>query len=61
LRAYTALRAVPVPAGTHEVTLAYEPVSFGLGLAIAVFGIVALIAGLKITHERSSKDQALQP
>jgi hypothetical protein len=61
LRAYTALRAVPMPAGTHEVTLEYQPVSFGLGIAIAVLGIAALMTGLKLTHERSSEDQALQP
>jgi hypothetical protein len=61
LRAYTALRAVPVPAGTHEVVLTYEPVSFRIGLAIAVLAIVGLIVGLKITNESSTQDQALQP
>jgi hypothetical protein len=61
VRAYSALRAVPIPAGTHEVVLTFAPLSFRFGLGIAVLGIVGLMVGLKITHERPSEDQALQP
>jgi hypothetical protein len=35
LRAYTTLRAVPVPAGAHVVILRYEPLSVRLGLALS--------------------------
>jgi hypothetical protein len=61
VRAYSALQAVPIPAGTHEVVLTFAALSFRFGLGIAVLGIVGLMVGLKITHERSAEDQALQP
>lgn len=46
LRAYTALRAVPVPAGAHTVTVRYEPLSIRLGLILSglALGLLCLDA-----------------
>jgi hypothetical protein len=49
LRAYHTLRAVPVPAGEHEVVLRYAwggPARAGLGLTLAAWLAIALVAGL---------------
>jgi hypothetical protein len=42
LRADVALRAIPVPPGSHRVTLRYLPWSFVLGAALAAFSWLAL-------------------
>lgn len=42
VRAYHALRAVPVPAGQHVVRFAYEPASLTIGLAISGAALVVL-------------------
>jgi hypothetical protein len=49
LRAYHTLRAVPVPAGEHEVVLRYawgRPVRTGLGLTLAGWLAILAVAGL---------------
>lgn len=43
LRAYTALRAVPLTAGDHIVRLYYQPLSFQLGLALSSLSLCALV------------------
>lgn len=45
LRANYALRAVPIPAGAHEVTLAFRPLSFtlGAGISLLALGVVLLV------------------
>ncbi|RME34953.1 MAG: hypothetical protein D6793_07930 [Thermoflexia bacterium] len=43
LRAYTALRAVPIPAGEHRVRLYYQPFSFRLGGMLSLFSLCGLI------------------
>jgi hypothetical protein len=46
LRAYTTLRAVPVPAGAHVVILRYEPLSVRLGLALSGMAFALLCLDL---------------
>ncbi|MBN1922330.1 MAG: hypothetical protein JW892_13865 [Anaerolineae bacterium] len=43
LRAYTALRAIQVPEGEHEVSLRYEPLSFRIGVGITFLALLALL------------------
>jgi hypothetical protein len=43
-KAYGALRAVIVPAGTHTVIMRYRPVSFLIGATLSVLGLA--LAGL---------------
>ncbi len=45
LRAYSSFRAVRVSAGTHRLTMEYRPVSFLLGVWLALLGLLAF-AGL---------------
>lgn len=44
LRAYTALRAIQIPEGEHEVSLRYEPLSFRIGAGITLLALLALLA-----------------
>jgi len=46
LRAYTALRAIPVPAGAHAVVLRYRPLSFRLGVLLS--GLALLLVAIRI-------------
>ncbi len=48
LRAYTALRAIPIPAGGHSVVVRYEPLSVRLGLVLSglAFALAALSIGV---------------
>ncbi len=41
LRANGKHRAVPVPAGRHEVVLRYEPPGLGLGVALTALALLA--------------------
>ncbi|MEK7111118.1 MAG: YfhO family protein [Patescibacteria group bacterium] len=43
LTAYYALRAVPVPAGNHTITMWYLPESFKKGLGISVIALITII------------------
>ncbi len=55
LEAYHTLRAIPVPAGEHEVTLDYTwggPVRAGLGLSIAAWLLVAGVAAFSWLRTR---------
>ena len=51
------LRAVPVPAGEHTVTLTYEPLYLRLGLAIAALTLVAIVV-VAVFASRQSADGA---
>ncbi|HXF69756.1 MAG TPA: hypothetical protein VNK89_08105, partial [Thermoflexus sp.] len=44
LRAYTALRAIPVPAGAHRIVVRYEPLSVRLGLALSSLALLLALA-----------------
>ncbi len=46
LRAYTALRAIPVPAGAHQVVLRYEPLSVRLGLILSGIAFLLTLASM---------------
>jgi hypothetical protein len=41
------LTRIPLPAGSHEVVLAYRPSSFRLGLGIAALGVVLALAAAR--------------
>ena len=53
LRADYTLRAVPVPAGDHEVRLRYDPPSFKVGLATSGLFLLLALAGLAVLHRRA--------
>jgi len=57
LSANLVLRAVPVPAGDHQVELRYRPASWTLGLALSGLGAI-LLAALWAAGRRSRADQA---
>jgi hypothetical protein len=54
LRANYAFRAVPVPAGTHRVTMAFHPGSWYAGLGITTFTLLVLLilGGLALARGR---------
>lgn len=52
LRAYTALRAIPVPAGAHTVVLRYEPFSVRFGLILS--GMSVMLVGVGSLQRRPS-------
>jgi hypothetical protein len=52
LRGNVAFRAVPLPSGTHEVTLAYRPGGLVAGLAVSAASILAACALLAVAARR---------
>lgn len=56
LRADYLLRAVPLRAGTHAVTMVYRPASFMAGLAVTLVTLVALTACLVWAKRRPSAE-----
>jgi Bacterial membrane protein YfhO len=54
IKAYSALRAVQIPAGTHETTLDFEPLSFLIGSILSVITLLAML-GLGLRHTRKLK------
>lgn len=51
LPANGAFQAVPVPAGSHTVVLAYRPASFGIGAGLSLATLLGL-AGLALARQR---------
>ncbi len=45
IRANYAFRAVFVPEGAHIVTFYYQPLSFQIGKALSIIGLIVLVAG----------------
>ncbi len=44
IKADWAFRAVALPAGTHTVTMTYEPVSVTMGIAVSIISMVIVAA-----------------
>ncbi len=56
LRADHLFRAVAVPAGTHEITFEYAPLSVTVGLAISATAVLIWI-GLFVYHRRARRER----
>jgi hypothetical protein len=54
LRANLAFRAVPVPAGAHDVALVYRPASIPWGLGISGLSVLAVLVGTRLWRRRST-------
>ena len=52
VRAYHALRAVPVPGGQHVVRFSYEPASLRIGTAVSAAALIALSALIIVAARR---------
>ena len=54
LRAYGALTAIPVPAGTHEITLVYNPLTYRIGAALSLvtWGVVGILGLFWLVRRR---------
>ena len=52
VRAYHALRAVPVPGGQHVVRFSYEPASLRIGTAVSAGALIALSALVIVAARR---------
>jgi Bacterial membrane protein YfhO len=50
LRANAAFRAVPLPSGTHQVTLAYRPAGVPIGLGVSGLSILGVLAALALSR-----------
>jgi hypothetical protein len=63
LRAYHTLRAVPVPAGEHEVVMRYRSSVVGTSLWVSIALLVALGGGLGVQawRARADVDDAASP
>jgi hypothetical protein len=57
LRANYAFRAVPVPAGTHSVTMTFQPDSWYAGLGISALAVLLLLvwAGVALARRRQTR------
>ena len=55
----TALRAIPVPAGTHDIELRYRPLSFRTGAWLSVLSLLlaCVIGFVSIRNERNRGDE----
>lgn len=53
-RANGMFRAVPVPAGAHEIVFSYEPMAVYSGAAISLASLLLLLAGLWVLRPRKS-------
>ncbi|MEJ2210204.1 MAG: YfhO family protein [Anaerolineae bacterium] len=58
LRANYAFRAVPVPAGTHRVTMAFRPATWRGGLAITAGTVLVLLVWAVLAWRRRSQRMA---
>ena len=56
LRANYAFRAVRVPAGTHQVTMSFRPLSWTLGLGITVLTLLVLLILAVLVWVRGRRD-----
>ena len=54
-RADYTFRAIPLNAGTHQVEFIYDPLSFKLGAAISILGIIGCVAIYLIRRKPSKK------
>jgi hypothetical protein len=55
LRANYLFKAIPIPAGEHEVAVLYQPKAFNLGAAVSIAAIILLIGLVAIRiRDRSS-------
>jgi hypothetical protein len=52
VRAYHALRAVPVPGGRHVVRFAYEPASVRIGTAVSAAALIVLSGLVVVAYRR---------
>ena len=51
-RADYTFRAIPLNGGTHQVEFVYDPLSFKLGAAISILGIIGCI-GIHLVRRKS--------
>ncbi|MEK7276254.1 MAG: YfhO family protein, partial [Chloroflexota bacterium] len=56
MRADYLFRAVAVPAGTHEVTFEYAPLSVTVGLALSAIAVLIWV-GLFVYHRRARRER----
>ena len=60
LQADVTLTGVSVPAGTHEVRLVFQPLTFRIGLGITIFSTILLLAllvyGLRSERQRTKRN-----
>jgi len=54
-RADYTFRAIPLNAGTHQVEFIYDPLSFKLGAAISILGIIGCVAIYLLRRKPSNK------
>ncbi|HET6401983.1 MAG TPA: YfhO family protein [Candidatus Kapabacteria bacterium] len=60
-RAFTSLRAVEVPAGTHKVTLRYESSAFAAGSWITIVTLLLSLSALAFLFVRERRSNRLKP
>ncbi len=60
-RAFTSLRAVEVPAGTHTIVLRYESSAFAMGSMITIFTLVLSLGGLGVLVVFARRSHSAKP